>query len=60
MKHTGYQPQPLVSVPFDKEKSIISNLKGKVVPLPGKEEEIAEVEGMYCSGWAKRGPKGII
>ncbi len=35
-------------VPFDKKKGVVSNKLGKVI---GK-------DGLYCTGWIKRGPKG--
>ena len=37
-------------IPFDKQTGTVSNERGKVV---GK-------EGLYCTGWIKRGPRGVI
>ena len=37
-------------VPFDKNSGVVPNEKGKVI---GK-------EGLYCTGWIKRGPRGVI
>lgn len=38
------------SVPFDKKLGVVLNQRGKVV---GK-------DGLYCTGWIKRGPRGVI
>lgn len=37
-------------IPFDKKLNVIPNDHGKVL----------EKEGLYCCGWIKRGPKGVI
>lgn len=49
-KSIGYKTRPIEGLPFDKERSIISNINGRVVDNPG----------VYVCGWAKRGPSGII
>ncbi len=46
----GYKTLPLQGLPFDRIRGIISNEHGRVQGL----------RGVYCSGWAKRGPTGII
>eukprot|EP01084_Bolivina_argentea_P261780 442537_1 len=46
----GYRTLPLHGVPFDHRRGIICNKHGRVQGL----------QGVYCSGWAKRGPTGII
>lgn len=47
----GYQSLPLdPSVPFDPKLGIIPNSLGRVQGVPG----------LYCSGWVKRGPTGVI
>ncbi|XP_071964533.1 NADPH:adrenodoxin oxidoreductase, mitochondrial-like [Antedon mediterranea] len=38
------------TVPFDTKKGIVINDKGRVT----------NIKGMYCSGWVKRGPQGVI
>ncbi|XP_072882849.1 NADPH:adrenodoxin oxidoreductase, mitochondrial [Hemitrygon akajei] len=38
------------SVPFDQQQGVIPNKLGRVLHAPG----------MYCSGWVKRGPVGVI
>lgn len=37
-------------VPFDKKTGTVANDRGKVI---GK-------DGLYCTGWIKRGPRGVI
>ena len=37
-------------IPFDKKSGVVPNDKGKVI---GK-------DGLYCTGWIKRGPRGVI
>jgi ferredoxin/flavodoxin---NADP+ reductase len=50
----GYRGVGLPEVPFDEERGTIPNQEGRVVengqPLPG----------VYCAGWIKRGPTGVI
>ncbi|XP_064126858.1 NADPH:adrenodoxin oxidoreductase, mitochondrial isoform X3 [Loxodonta africana] len=47
----GYKSHPIdPSVPFDSKLGVIPNTEGRVVAVPG----------LYCSGWVKRGPTGVI
>ncbi|XP_029456455.1 NADPH:adrenodoxin oxidoreductase, mitochondrial isoform X3 [Rhinatrema bivittatum] len=47
----GYKSLPIAtSVPFDAKQGIIPNTMGRVHNVPG----------LYCSGWVKRGPTGVI
>jgi ferredoxin/flavodoxin---NADP+ reductase len=50
----GYRGVGLPEVPFDEDRGTIPNREGRVVengqPLPG----------IYCAGWIKRGPTGVI
>ncbi|XP_075418298.1 NADPH:adrenodoxin oxidoreductase, mitochondrial [Tenrec ecaudatus] len=47
----GYKSRPIdPSIPFDPRRGIIPNKEGRVVGVPG----------LYCSGWVKRGPTGVI
>jgi ferredoxin--NADP+ reductase len=50
----GYRGVGLPEVPFDEDRGTIPNREGRVVengqPLPG----------VYCAGWIKRGPTGVI
>ena len=54
-RSVGYQAQPLSDVPFDRATSIISNNQGRVVDEGGRSSQ-----GEYVTGWAKRGPSGVI
>ncbi|XP_012367971.2 NADPH:adrenodoxin oxidoreductase, mitochondrial isoform X11 [Nomascus leucogenys] len=47
----GYKSRPVdPSVPFDSKLGVIPNVEGRVLDVPG----------LYCSGWVKRGPTGVI
>ena len=46
----GYRSAPLEGVPFDPQRCIIPNDKGRVL---GE-------DNLYVSGWVKRGPSGVI
>ncbi|XP_790150.2 NADPH:adrenodoxin oxidoreductase, mitochondrial [Strongylocentrotus purpuratus] len=37
-------------IPFDHQKGVVKNELGRV----------EGIQGLYCSGWVKRGPKGVI
>lgn len=52
----GYRSVPIEGVPFDKEKSTISNIGGRVFDITTGNF----VWGEYVVGWAKRGPTGLI
>lgn len=67
-RSVGYQSEALegfdeIGVPFDKKTGIIPNdLYGRVLaPDQGPGDlTAAHVHGMYCAGWVKRGPTGVI
>lgn len=44
----GYRTTPIPDVPFDERGGHFSNDDGRIAP------------GLYCVGWAKRGPSGTI
>jgi ferredoxin/flavodoxin---NADP+ reductase len=50
----GYRGQPIERVPFDFRRGVVPNLKGRV------EHDGAPLDGLYVTGWLKRGPTGII
>ncbi|MDR7330349.1 FAD-dependent oxidoreductase [Corynebacterium guangdongense] len=52
----GYRPDGVLGAPFDDDRSIIPNDGARV--LTGPEGEI--VQGLYTTGWIKRGPVGLI
>jgi ferredoxin--NADP+ reductase len=47
-RSVGYQGVPLPGVAFDERTRTIPNERGRVEP------------GVYCAGWIKRGPSGVI
>lgn len=44
----GYQTSPIPGVPFDESAGRFTNDEGRILP------------GLYCVGWARRGPSGTI
>ena len=44
----GYRSSPIDGVPFDERAGRFANDEGRILP------------GLYCVGWAKRGPTGTI
>ncbi len=44
----GYKTSPIPDVPFDERAGRFANDGGRILP------------GMYCVGWARRGPSGTI
>ena len=44
----GYQTSPIPGVPFDVAAGRFANDEGRILP------------GLYCVGWARRGPSGTI
>ena len=51
----GYFGSELSEIPFDSKSGIIPNDKGRVLDSTGK-----QIEGVYATGWIKRGPVGLI
>jgi ferredoxin--NADP+ reductase len=51
----GYLGVPLPGVPFDERRATIPNREGRVLDPAGD-----HVPGLYCAGWIKRGPSGVI
>jgi ferredoxin--NADP+ reductase len=54
-RSVGYKSLPLADVPFDEARSAIPHAEGRVLDACGQ-----PVPGEYVTGWAKRGPSGII
>ena len=68
-RSVGYQSEPLpgfdkLGIPFDENLGIIPNdMYGRVISPhrgPAGPLTAGHVPGMYCSGWVKRGPTGVI
>jgi len=54
-RSVGYQGMPLPGVPFDSGSATMPNRDGRVLGEQG--EPLSRV---YCAGWIKRGPSGVI
>jgi ferredoxin/flavodoxin---NADP+ reductase len=54
-RSVGYRGVPLPEVPFDERRGTIRNDRGRVLDERGE-----PVPGVYCAGWIKRGPSGVI
>jgi ferredoxin--NADP+ reductase len=50
----GNRGQPIEAVPFDMRRGVVPNQQGRV------EDQGTRVEGLYVTGWLKRGPTGVI
>jgi ferredoxin--NADP+ reductase len=54
-RSVGYHGVPLPGVPFDERAGTMPNDGGRVLGEDGE-----PVPGVYCAGWIKRGPTGVI
>jgi ferredoxin--NADP+ reductase len=54
-RSVGYRGVVLPEVPFDERRGTIRNDGGRVLGDDG-----APLPGVYCAGWIKRGPSGVI
>jgi ferredoxin--NADP+ reductase len=54
-RSVGYRGVAIPNVPFDEVRGTIRNVDGRAVDESGE-----PVRGVYCAGWIKRGPTGII
>jgi len=54
-RSVGYRGVPLAGVPFDDGSCTVPNHLGRVVDVDGR-----RMPGVYCTGWIKRGPTGVI
>jgi ferredoxin--NADP+ reductase len=50
----GYRGSPIAGLPFDEEKGVLPNARGRLIAAQGP------LPGLYVTGWLKRGPSGII
>jgi ferredoxin--NADP+ reductase len=53
-RSVGYKGVALEGVPFREDWGVIPNEKGRVL------DSGQPVKGLYCAGWIKRGPTGVI
>ena len=56
IRSIGYQLKPLPDVPFDVRQGVIANDDGRVISIETRDI----CPGEYVTGWAKRGPTGVI
>ena len=54
-RSVGYRGVALPEVPFDERSGTIPNDRGRVLDAAGD-----PLPGVYCAGWIKRGPSGVI
>ena len=54
-RSVGYRGTGVPDVPFDERSGTIPNAEGRVLGESG-----TPIEGLYCAGWIKRGPTGVI
>lgn len=55
LRAVGYQARPLPDVPFDPSTYTVPHQAGRVLDEDGE-----RLPGEYVTGWAKRGPTGVI
>jgi ferredoxin--NADP+ reductase len=55
LRSVGYRGVAIEGIPFDGERGVIPNRGGRVLGPSGE-----PVPGLYCAGWIKRGPSGVI
>ncbi|MBP9854690.1 MAG: FAD-dependent oxidoreductase [Candidatus Omnitrophica bacterium] len=53
-RSVGYRGIPIEGVPFDEKHGVIENIEGRIT------NKGIVVPGLYCAGWIKRGPTGVI
>jgi ferredoxin--NADP+ reductase len=54
-RSVGYRGVALPGVPYDERAGTIPNEGGRVLDASGD-----PIPGLYCAGWIKRGPTGVI
>ena len=54
-RSVGYRGTPIAGLPFDEGSWTVPNEAGRVLGGDG-----LPVPGVYCAGWIKRGPSGVI
>ncbi len=55
LRSVGYRGLPVDGVPFDERRCVIPHAAGRALDASG-----TPVVGVYCTGWIKRGPSGVI
>ncbi|MSO46908.1 MAG: NADP oxidoreductase [Thermoleophilia bacterium] len=55
LRSVGYRGLPVEGVSFDEKRCVIPHAEGRALDAAGQ-----PVPGVYCTGWIKRGPSGVI
>ena len=55
LRSVGYRGMAMPGFPFDEGRATIRNDGGRVLDDAG-----VPIPGVYCTGWIKRGPSGVI
>ncbi len=55
-RSVGYRGIPLPDIPFNEDRDVILNEKGRVL----QPSRSTPLRGVYTAGWIKRGPSGVI
>jgi ferredoxin--NADP+ reductase len=55
LRSVGYRGVPIPGVSFDDRRGTMRNDRGRVLGEDGD-----PIPGVYCTGWIKRGPSGVI
>jgi len=55
LRSVGYRGLPVEGVPFDERRCTIPHAEGRALDADGR-----PMPGVYCTGWIKRGPSGVI
>ncbi|WP_434810685.1 FAD-dependent oxidoreductase [Microbacterium sp. bgisy189] len=59
----GYFGTPVVGAPFDEVRGVVPNVEGRVTDTSSAatpEDGGTAIQGLYATGWIKRGPVGLI
>ncbi|KAF3333166.1 NADPH:adrenodoxin oxidoreductase [Carex littledalei] len=59
LKSIGYKSLPIDGLPFDNDRGVVPNVKGRVLTSTDKMDTKTE-QGLYVVGWLQRGPTGIV
>lgn len=59
----GYKPASVPGVAYDERRSVLANVDGRIIDNPASSDETGDAAvcpRLYATGWAKRGPVGLI
>lgn len=55
IRSVGYRGLAVPGLPFDAKRNVVPSSAGRVTNFNGEPQA-----GLYCSGWIKRGPSGLV